>query len=89
MAQKFQNFCLITHKIEYVSPGITEAVLNHVLIFAESLKDLVNKDLNQVNQLLTKRSNNETRNLSDLLNLVVDKAKNGEVMNKEGNFEYS
>ena len=76
-----------SQEIEYVSPGITEAVLNHVLIFAESLKDLVNKDLNQVNQLLTKRSNNETRNLSDLLNLVVDKAKNGEVMNKEGNFE--
>ena len=73
--------------IEYVSPGITEAVLNHVLIFAKSLKDLVNKDRNQVNQLLTKRSNNETRSLSDLLNLVVDKAKKGEAFNTESSFE--
>ncbi|MFX0029565.1 MAG: hypothetical protein ACFE8B_10165, partial [Candidatus Hermodarchaeota archaeon] len=55
-----------SHEIEYVSPGITEAVLNHVLLFALSLKDLINKDRNQVNQLLINRSNNKMRNLSDL-----------------------
>jgi hypothetical protein len=76
-----------SQEIEYVSPGITEAVLNHILIFAISLKDLVNKDRNQVNQLLIKRSNNEMRNLSELLNSIVVKAKKGESMNQQGSFE--
>ncbi|MFW9783610.1 MAG: hypothetical protein ACFFFB_15105, partial [Candidatus Heimdallarchaeota archaeon] len=76
-----------SQEIEYVSPGITESVLNHVLTFAVSLKDLLTKDRNQVNQLLIKRSNNEIRNLSDLLNSLVDKAKNGETMIQQGEFE--
>ncbi|MFX1376576.1 MAG: hypothetical protein ACFFA0_12270 [Promethearchaeota archaeon] len=76
-----------SQEIEYVSPGIIEGVLNHFLFFAECLKDLINKDRNQVGQILVKRSNNEVRNLSDLLNLFVEKAKNGETMVNSGSFE--
>lgn len=76
-----------SQEIEYVSPGITESVLNHILIFAESLKDIINKDRNQVNQLLIKRSNNKVRNLSELLYSLVEKAKNGEIMENNSNFD--
>ncbi|MFX0082632.1 MAG: hypothetical protein ACFE94_12860 [Candidatus Hodarchaeota archaeon] len=76
-----------SQEIEYVSPGITESVLNHIFIFAETLKDLINKDRNQVNQLLNKRSNNKVRNLSELLNSLVEKAKNGGTIEKNCNFD--
>jgi len=76
-----------SQEIEYVSPGITESVLNHIFIFAESLKDLINKDRNQVNQLLIKRSNNKMRNLSELLNSFVEKAKNGGSVENNINFD--
>ncbi len=76
-----------SQEIEDVSPGITEGVLNYIFIFAESLKDLVNKDRNQVNQMLIKRSNNSMRNLSDLLNTFVEKAKNGAVIENLETFE--
>ncbi|MFX1277860.1 MAG: hypothetical protein ACFFA3_00480 [Promethearchaeota archaeon] len=76
-----------SQEIEDVSPGMTEAVLNHVIIFTHSLKDLINKDRNQVNQLLINRSNNKMRNLSDLLNSVVEKAKDGKTIVNQGNFD--
>ncbi|TET56065.1 MAG: hypothetical protein E3J52_12490 [Promethearchaeota archaeon] len=76
-----------SQEIEDVSPGITEGVLNYIFIFAESLKDLVIKDRNQVNQMLIKRSNNSMRNLSDLLNAFVEKAKNGAVVENLETFE--
>ena len=70
-----------------LSPEITNNVLNHIIIFAESLKDLGNKDRNQVNQLLIKRSNNEMRNLSDLMYSFVQKAMDGVVMEHQGSFD--
>ncbi len=76
-----------SQEIEDVSPTITEGVLNHIYIFAESMKDLVNKDRNQVNQMLIKRSNNSMRNLSDLLNAFVEKAKNAAVIENLETFE--
>jgi len=76
-----------SQEIEDVSPAITEGVLNYILIFAESLKDLINKDRNQVNQMLINRSNNQMRNLSDLLNSFVERAKKGEVIEKFETFE--
>ena len=76
-----------SQEIEDVSPGIVENVLKHVSIFAESLRDLINKDSSQMNQLLIKRSNNKVRNLSDLLNILVEKAKNGGTLEKGRNFE--
>ncbi|MFX1345232.1 MAG: hypothetical protein ACFFAI_08985 [Promethearchaeota archaeon] len=76
-----------SQEIEYVSPGITESVLNHILIFAQSLKDLINKDRKQINQLLIKRSNNEIRNLSELLSKFVEKAKNGGIMVNNERFD--
>lgn len=76
-----------SQEIEDVSPAITEGVLNHIFIFAELLKDLMNKERNQVNQMLINRSNNSMRNLSDLLKAFVDKAKNGEVKNNLETFE--
>lgn len=76
-----------SQEIEDISPGMTEAVLNHVIIFTNSLKDLINKDRNQVNQLLINRSNNKMRNLSDLLSSVVEKAKNGETIVNQGKFD--
>ncbi len=76
-----------SQEIEDVSLAITEAVLKSFLIFAESLKDLVNRDRNQVNQMLINRSNNEMRNLSDLLNAFIEKAKKGEVLENLERFE--
>lgn len=76
-----------SQEIEDVSPAITEGVLNYICIFAESLKDLVNKDRNQVNQMLINRSNSEMRNLSDLLNAFVEKAKKGEAIENLETFE--
>ena len=76
-----------SQEVEDLSPAIVEGVLNHVLIFSESLKDLINKDRNQVNQMLINRSNNTMRNLSDLLISFVDKAKNGEIIENLGSFE--
>ncbi|UCC20711.1 MAG: hypothetical protein JSV62_05345 [Promethearchaeota archaeon] len=76
-----------SQEIEDVSPAITEGVLNYFLIFAESLKDLMNKDRNQVNQILINRSNNSMRNLSDLLKDFVEKAKKGEVIENINTFE--
>ncbi|MFX0020956.1 MAG: hypothetical protein ACFE9S_01425 [Candidatus Hermodarchaeota archaeon] len=76
-----------SQEIEDVSPVITEGVLNYVFIFAESLKDLVNKDRTQINQMLINRSNNSMRNLSDLLEAFVEKAKNGEVLESVDSFE--
>ncbi|NVM34593.1 MAG: hypothetical protein HWN81_03295 [Candidatus Lokiarchaeota archaeon] len=76
-----------SQEIEDVSPAITEGVLNNIFIFAESLKDLVNKDRNQVNQMLINRSNNSMRTLSDLLNAFVEKAKSGAVVENLETFE--
>jgi hypothetical protein len=76
-----------SQEIEDVSPAITEAVLKSFLIFAESLKELINKDTNQVNQMLINRSNNEMRNLSDLLNAFVERAKRGESIENLESFE--
>ncbi len=76
-----------SQEIENISPAITEGVLNHIFIFAKSLKDLANKERNQVNQMLIKRSNNSMRNLSDLLNNFVEKAKNGAIIENLESFE--
>ncbi|MFX1243041.1 MAG: hypothetical protein ACFFA7_17480 [Promethearchaeota archaeon] len=76
-----------SQEIENVSPVITESVLNSFLIFAESLKDLVNKDSNQVIQMLINRSNNEMRNLSDLLSAFIERAKKGEAIESLKTFE--
>ena len=50
-----------SQEIEELNPEITEGVLYHVLGFAQSLKELINRDRNEVNQMLTKRSNNKIR----------------------------
>ncbi|HEC39071.1 MAG TPA: hypothetical protein ENI29_12600, partial [bacterium] len=76
-----------SQEIDSLSPEIIEGVLDHILIFAESLKDLLNKDRNQVSQLLTKRSDNKVRSLSDLLNFFVEKAKNQDFLKNPGSFE--
>ncbi|MFX1503892.1 MAG: hypothetical protein ACFFDH_23220, partial [Promethearchaeota archaeon] len=76
-----------SQEIEDISPAITEGVLNHIFIFAKALKDLANKDRNQVNQMLIKRSNNSMRTLSDLLNNFIEKAKNGVVTENLETFE--
>jgi len=76
-----------SQEIEDVSPAITKGVLNHIFIFAELLKDLLNKERNQVNQMLINRSDNSMRNLSDLLKAFVEKAKNGEVKDSLETFE--
>jgi len=70
-----------------VPPEIVAGVLNYVLIFAVSLKGLVNKDKTQVNQLLIKRSDNKTRNLSELMLAFVEKALNSEIIKDQISFE--
>ncbi len=76
-----------SREIEELTPEIIEGVLARVLIFAKSLKDLINKDRTQLTQILINRSNNNMRNLSDLLDKFVEKAKQGDITNDELNFE--
>ncbi len=76
-----------SQEIESSSPAIVENVLMHVLMFAESLKDLINKEKGEVDQILSKRSNNEIRTLSDLLSNFIKKAKEGKIIEGEVSFE--
>ncbi|MBN1802516.1 MAG: hypothetical protein JW891_13475, partial [Candidatus Lokiarchaeota archaeon] len=76
-----------SQEIEDISPETVEGVLLHVLLFAESLKDLVNKTGNEVNKMLIDRSGNQMRNLSDLLDAFVNKAKIGSVLENANNFD--
>jgi hypothetical protein len=64
-----------------------EGILEHFFIFTNSLKDLVNQNLKQVNQNIITRSKSELRNLSDLLKNFIEKAKNGEFLKGTKRFE--
>ncbi|MFX1456039.1 MAG: hypothetical protein ACFFDB_11760, partial [Promethearchaeota archaeon] len=77
----------ISRELEDVPPEIIEKLLHYVLIFTNSLKDLLTKDMNQVNQLLINRSDNQTRNLSDLMLAFIEKAINSEDVLEQVNFE--
>ncbi|MFX1573551.1 MAG: hypothetical protein ACFFB0_12445 [Promethearchaeota archaeon] len=76
-----------SREVEELSPENIEGVLAHVLIFAKSLKDLINKDRTQITQILINRSGNNMRNLLDLLDKFAEKAKQGDIINDELNFE--
>jgi len=78
---------LFSQEIEDLSPDTVEGVLEHILLFAESFKSLLNKDNHIVNQMLINRSNNTIRNLSELLKAFIQKAKESEIMESSGNFE--
>ncbi|MFX0072649.1 MAG: hypothetical protein ACFFAO_16315, partial [Candidatus Hermodarchaeota archaeon] len=73
--------------IDEMSSGIIEGILNHFLIFTKSLKDIANQNLKQVNQNIIIRSKSEMRNLSDLLQNFIEKAKNGEILKGSERFE--
>ena len=73
--------------LEKIPAENVEGILNHFLIFTNSLKDLANQDLKQVNQNLIIRSKSELRNLSDLLQSFVSKAENGEIMKGSESFK--
>jgi hypothetical protein len=77
----------ISRDLGEVSPEIVTGVLHYILIFAVSLKDLLNKDRKQVNQLLINRSNNKTRNLSELMLAFLEKALNSELKEDLLSFE--
>ena len=64
-----------------------EGILYHFLLFTKSLNDLANQELKQVNQKIIIRSKSEMRNLSDVCNAFVSKARDGELMKETGNFE--
>ncbi len=76
-----------SQEMEDISPVTVEGVLQHVLLFAEAMKDLVNKTSNEVNKLLIDRSDNQMRSLSDLLDSFVNKAKVGSVLENASSFE--
>jgi len=77
----------ISRDIRDVTPEIATRVLNYVLMFAVSLKDLLNKDRIELNQLLIKRSDNKTRNLSELMLAFLEKALNSEIIKDKISFE--
>ncbi len=70
-----------------MTPEIATRVLNYILMFAVSLKDLLNKDRIELNQLLIKRSDNKTRNLSELMLAFLEKALNSEIIKDKISFE--
>ncbi|TFG07702.1 MAG: hypothetical protein EU539_04295 [Promethearchaeota archaeon] len=73
--------------INETSSGIIEGMLNHFLIFTKSLKDIANQNLKQVNQNIIIRSKSKMRNLSDLLQNFIEKAKYGEILKGSEKFE--
>ena len=73
--------------LEKIPAENIESILNHFLLFTNSLKDLANQNLKQVNQTLIIRSKSEIRNLSDLLQSFVAKAENSEIMKDSERFE--
>ncbi|HEY0089679.1 MAG TPA: hypothetical protein VGB37_12600, partial [Candidatus Lokiarchaeia archaeon] len=73
--------------IQKMPSNIIEAILNHFIIFTKSLSDLSNQPIKQINQNIINRSKSEMRNLSELLNKFIEKAKNGELMENQANFE--
>ena len=73
--------------IEEISEDVVEGILNHFLVFTNSLKDLSNQNIKQVNQKIINRSKSKMRNLSDLLINFVIEAKNGNLMKKSGKFD--
>jgi hypothetical protein len=73
--------------LEKIPAENIEGILNHFLMFTNSLKDLANQNLKQVNQNLIIRSKSEIRNLSDLLQRFVAKAENCEIMKDSERFE--
>jgi len=76
-----------SQKLEEISPENIEGILLHVLIFTNSLTSLLDTNLSQVNQKILNRSKSEMRNMMDLLNNFVEKAKNGELMKKFGTID--
>ena len=73
--------------LEKIPDENVEGILNHFLKFTNSLQDLANQNLKQVNQNLIIRSKSEIRNLSDLLQRFVAKAENSEIMKGSEGFE--
>jgi len=73
--------------IQKMPNNVIEAILNHFIIFTKSLNDLSNQPIKQINQTIMNRSKSEMRNLSELLNKFIEKAKNGELMENQASFE--
>ncbi len=66
--------------LDQLSVETIEGILQHFIMFTKSLSDLSNQTLKQINQNLINRSNSTVRNLSDLLEEFIAKAKDGEFL---------
>ncbi|MBN1214603.1 MAG: hypothetical protein JXA99_04095 [Candidatus Lokiarchaeota archaeon] len=75
-----------SRNIQNLSNESIEGILNHFLVFSTCLKDLANQNIKQVNQNIINRSKSEIKNLSDLLNQFIEKAKNGNIIQKSDSF---
>jgi hypothetical protein len=76
----------LSQSIEELPSENLEGILNHYLIFTNSVKDLANQNLKQINQNLIVRSQSSLRNLTELLNKFIEKARNGDILKESGGF---
>jgi hypothetical protein len=76
-----------SQKIDEIDSETVISILSHVLIFTNSLVSLTNMNISQVNQKIINRSKSKMRNLLNLLNKFVEKAKVGELMKGPGGVE--
>lgn len=67
--------------LNQLSNETIEGILQHFVVFTKSLNDLSNQNIKQINQNLINRSNSAVRNLSDLLEAFINKARDGEFLN--------
>ncbi|MFX1296817.1 MAG: hypothetical protein ACFFD2_18420, partial [Promethearchaeota archaeon] len=70
-----------------LSPETLENILNHVIIFTQSISDLGGKNKTQINQVIIKRSKNSMRGLFDLFKGFLEKVKKGYLMESSCNFD--
>ena len=75
-----------SQNIQQLSNESIEGILNHFLVFSMCLKDLANQNIKQVNQNIINRSKSKIRNLSDLLHKFIEKAKDGNIIQKFDSF---
>ncbi|KKM98023.1 hypothetical protein LCGC14_1162160 [marine sediment metagenome] len=84
LASEIPRFILsYSQNLDDLSTEKIEGILLHVLILTRSLSSLSDMNSSQVNQKLINRSKSEMRNVLDLLKKFVEKAKVGELINKE------
>ncbi|MFX1259060.1 MAG: hypothetical protein ACFFAN_14470 [Promethearchaeota archaeon] len=73
--------------VDEISPEILINILNHVIVFINSISNLKGKSISQINQEIINRSKKQMRGLFDLFKSFLDKVKKGALMEISGDIK--